>query len=130
MKKEVAIKRLVPALIIGPASWLGPYIIAVSLFLPILLQEIDAPNKINLLALFSTCGMIVAALSNMTAGYLSDRTYSKFGKRTPWLLGGEFFIHDCDDFSFLCTLCSLSFSYLDAGSSCSKLYCRTNGCLD
>ncbi|KXT62329.1 MFS transporter [Lactococcus sp. DD01] len=90
MKKEVAIKRLVPALIIGPASWLGPYIIAASLFLPILLQEIDAPNKINLLALFSTCGMIVAALSNMTAGYLSDRTYSKFGKRTPWLLGGSF----------------------------------------
>lgn len=90
MKKEVTIRRLVPALIIGPASWLGPYIVAASLFLPILLQEIDAPNKINLLALFSTCGMVVAALSNMIAGYLSDRTYSKFGKRTPWILGGSF----------------------------------------
>ncbi|HEL1596254.1 TPA: MFS transporter [Streptococcus suis] len=89
MNKEIPLKRLVPGLIIGPASWLGPYIVASSLFLPSLLQEIDGQNKIQLLALFSTCGMIVAAISNMVAGNLSDRTYSKFGKRTPWLIGGS-----------------------------------------
>ncbi|GAB2028080.1 MFS transporter [Lactovum odontotermitis] len=90
MKTVIPLKRLVPGLIIGPASWLGPYIVAVSLFLPAIIQQIDAPNKIKLVALFSTCGMIVAAISNMVAGYLSDRTYSKYGKRTPWIVGGAF----------------------------------------
>lgn len=88
--KTIPLKRLVPGLIIGPAAWLGPYIVAASLFLPTLIQKIDAGNKIELVALFSTCGMIVAAISNMVAGYFSDRTYSKYGQRTPWLLGGAF----------------------------------------
>lgn len=88
MSKTVSLKRLVPGLIIGPASWLGPYIAAVSLFLPTLIQYIDEENKIQLVALFSICAMVVAAVSNMVAGYLSDRTRSRFGKRTPWLVGG------------------------------------------
>lgn len=61
-----------------------------SLFLPALLQRLDAPHKIELVAFFSTCGMIVAALSNMVAGALSDKTKSRFGKRAPWIVGGAF----------------------------------------
>ncbi|MBF7104763.1 hypothetical protein I6H67_08190 [Pediococcus pentosaceus] len=69
MKKiSIPLTRLVPGLIIGPASWLGPYIVMNSLFLPSLIQKLDAPNKVSLVALFSTCGMIVAAISNMIAG--------------------------------------------------------------
>ncbi|MCM3781567.1 MFS transporter [Neobacillus mesonae] len=86
----IPLKRLVPGLIIGPASWLGPYIVASSLFLPALIQHLDADNKIALVALFSSVGMITAALSNMVAGYLSDRTKSRFGKRTPWVVSGAF----------------------------------------
>ena len=89
-KTVISIKRLVPGLIIGPASWLGPYIVMVSLFLPVLIQEIDSENKIQLLALFSTMGMLVAAISNMVAGALSDRTHSRFGRRAPWIVGGAF----------------------------------------
>lgn len=89
-KTTISLKRLVPGLIIGPASWLGPYIVINSLFLPALIQHLNAPNKIQLVALFSTCGMIVAAISNMVAGALSDKTHSKFGKRAPWLVGGAF----------------------------------------
>ncbi|MCX8671874.1 MFS transporter [Gilliamella sp. B2865] len=61
---------------------------ASSLFLPALIQQIDEVNKIHLLALFSACGMVVAAISNMLAGYLSDRTRSKFGNRSPWIVAG------------------------------------------
>lgn len=86
----IPLKRLVPGLIIGPASWLGPYIATSSLYLPALIQQLDADNKISLVALFSSVGMITAALSNMFAGYLSDRTKSRFGKRTPWLVSGAF----------------------------------------
>ncbi|MCC6097469.1 MULTISPECIES: MFS transporter [Limosilactobacillus] len=87
-KATVSIKRLVPGLIIGPASWLGPYIVMNSLFLPAMLQQLDPAKKVQLVALFSTMGMIVAAISNMIAGALSDRTKSRFGKRTPWIMGG------------------------------------------
>ncbi|MBV6738396.1 MFS transporter [Priestia megaterium] len=86
----ISLKRLVPGLIIGPASWLGPYIATSSLFLPALIQYLDADNKITLVALFSSVGMVTAAISNMIAGYLSDRTKSRFGKRTPWLVSGAF----------------------------------------
>ncbi|PFO06320.1 MFS transporter [Bacillus sp. AFS076308] len=86
----IPLKRLIPGLIIGPASWLGPYIACVSLFLPALIQHLDADNKIKLVALFSSVAMITAATSNMVAGYLSDRTKSRFGKRTPWLVSGAF----------------------------------------
>ena len=89
-KVIIPLKRLIPGLIIGPASWLGPYIVMNSLFLPALIQHFDAPHKVELVALFSTCGMIVAALSNMIAGALSDKTHSRFGKRAPWLMGGAF----------------------------------------
>ncbi len=86
----IPLKRLVPGLIIGPATWLGPYIATSSLFLPAMITHLDADNKIEIVALFSALGMIVAAISNMVAGYLSDRTRSRFGKRTPWLVSGAF----------------------------------------
>ena len=91
MKKiTISIKRLVPGLIIGPASWLRPYIVMASLFLPALIQQLDAANKIQLVALFSTMGMLVAAVSNMLAGALSDKTHSRFGRRAVWIVGGAF----------------------------------------
>lgn len=89
-KTTISIKRLVPGLIIGPVSWLGPYIVMVSLFLPALIQQLDADNKIQLVALFSTMGMLVAAVSNMAAGALSDKTHSRFGRRAVWIVGGAF----------------------------------------
>lgn len=89
-KTTIPLIRLVPGLIIGPASWLGPYIVMNSLFLPALIQHLDAQNKVGLVALFSTCGMVIAAISNMVAGALSDKTKSRFGKRTPWIIGGAF----------------------------------------
>ena len=88
MKITIPLTRLVPGLIIGPATWLGPYIAAASLFLPALIQQLDETNKITLLALFSSCGMVAATISNMLAGYVSDRTYSRFGSRTPWIIIG------------------------------------------
>lgn len=88
--RAIPLKRLVPGLIIGPASWLGPYIAAAGLFLPAMIQQLDAEHKIEIVALFATLAMIVAAVSNMVAGALSDRTRSRFGKRTPWLIGGAF----------------------------------------
>lgn len=86
----VPLRRLLPGLVLGPASWLGPYIAAVSLFLPAMIAMLDEEHKIELVATFATAAMIVAAVSNMIAGALSDRTRTKWGKRTPWILIGAF----------------------------------------
>lgn len=57
MKKvTIPLIRLIPGLIIGPGSWLGSYIVMNSLFLPALIQHLDAANKVSLVALFSTMG--------------------------------------------------------------------------
>lgn len=91
MKKvTISLKRLLPALVIGPASWLGPYVVMNSLFLPALIQKIDAADKVKLVSLFATVGIICAAIANMVAGALSDKTKSRFGKRAPWIVGGAF----------------------------------------
>ena len=87
-KVTIPLIRLLPALAIGPATWLGSYIVASSLFIPAMLQRLDSANKISLVALFSTCAMVLCAIANMIAGYLSDRTHSRFGARTPWIVGG------------------------------------------
>lgn len=90
-KVVISIKRLLPALIIGPASWLGPYIVMLGLFLPALLQKLDSENKVAMLAMFAATGSIISAISNMVAGALSDNTHSRFGKRAPWIVGGGLF---------------------------------------
>lgn len=84
----IPLRRLLPGLVIGPASWLGPYIASVSLFLPAMIAMLDEEHKIELVATFATAAMIVAAISNMVAGALSDRTRTRWGKRTPWLVIG------------------------------------------
>lgn len=102
-KVTIPLKRLLPALVIGPGSWLGPYIVMNSLFLPSLIQELDPANKVNTVALFATAGMIVAAISNMVAGALSDKTRSRFGKRAPWIVGGAA--------AFAASMAAASFAY-------------------
>lgn len=102
LKPEIPLGRLLPGLVIGPASWLGPYIASSSLFLPAMIQELDEAHKVEMVALFATLAMIVAAISNMVAGALSDRTRSRFGQRTPWILGGAF--------CFMLTLIAASFA--------------------
>ena len=89
-KRTVPLIRLLPGLVIGPASWLGPYIASSSLFLPAMIASLDEDNKISLVALFASAAMIVAAISNMAAGALSDRTRTRWGRRTPWILLGGF----------------------------------------
>lgn len=77
--KEIPLRRLVPGLIIGPATWLGPYIVASSLFLPAMLQQLDSAHKVQLVAMFSTLAMIVAAISNMVAGACQTRRSHALG---------------------------------------------------
>ena len=69
----------------------GAYISFVPLFqvlLPLKAAAIDPVGKTVLLSQVGLWGAIVAAIVNLAAGAISDRTTSRFGRRRPWLLVG------------------------------------------
>ncbi|WP_415856506.1 MFS transporter, partial [Sinomonas sp. G460-2] len=51
-------------------------------------QAFDASNKEGILALITGAGAAVALVANPLFGAFSDRTWSRFGRRRPWVLIG------------------------------------------
>lgn len=52
-------------------------------------RSLGEADKIANLAIITTIGGIVSVLAQPIAGALSDRTRSRFGKRTPWIVLGS-----------------------------------------
>ena len=81
-----------PSFIAGyTLAQIGAYISFVPLFqvlLPLKAAGIDPNHKTVLLSQVGLWGALVAALANLAAGAISDRTTLRFGRRRPWLLAG------------------------------------------
>lgn len=58
------------------------------ILVPLKAAAIDPANKAVTLAHIMFWGAIVAGMSNLFAGAISDRTTSRFGRRRPWLIAG------------------------------------------
>ena len=56
--------------------------------LPQRIKDLQAENPAAVLGLMTSVGSIVALVANILVGALSDRTRSRFGRRTPWLFWG------------------------------------------
>ncbi|MBS1908141.1 MAG: MFS transporter [Actinobacteria bacterium] len=56
--------------------------------LPLQVQGLDPENKAANLAIITGVGALAAMVVSPIAGLISDRTRSRFGRRTPWILGG------------------------------------------
>lgn len=82
-------KRLGPALFLGAATWIAPFVALNTVLIPALLSEIAPSQKVALLAVLSAAGAIVGLFANILFGALSDRTRSRFGKRAPWMIVGS-----------------------------------------
>jgi MFS family permease len=54
--------------------------------LPSQIATIDDGGKVGAYGLLASIGALAAAIGNPLFGSLSDRTRSRFGRRTPWLL--------------------------------------------
>lgn len=59
-----------------------------SILIPVQVQALTGSTDVGGLALASILGTIAAAIANPVFGRLSDRTRSRFGRRTPWIVGG------------------------------------------
>ncbi len=59
-----------------------------AVLLPNQLTGLDPANKVNDLALISSVSLVLALITQPIVGLLSDRTRSRFGRRTPWMFVG------------------------------------------
>ncbi|HJE45891.1 MFS transporter [Levilactobacillus namurensis] len=81
--------RTAIALGVGVVLWLGPYLALVGVLVPQQVAKINPGQKTEIIALMSTCAMIVSTIANIVEGALSDRTRSRWGRRTPWIVLGS-----------------------------------------
>lgn len=76
-------------LVLGVMLWLGPYLGLVGVLVPQAMARITPDHKAGAIALMSSCAMVVSTIANILEGALSDRTRSKHGRRTPWIVWGS-----------------------------------------
>jgi MFS family permease len=86
---ERAMPRRMPvALLIGTLGWNIPVSASTSVLLPVILADLAPHDKVRALALLTTIAAVTGLLANVIGGALSDLTRSRWGARTPWIVGG------------------------------------------
>src|SRR6478736_9736770 len=58
------------------------------ILLPNIVARLDEASKIGNLAIVATVAFLANVFAQPIAGALSDATRSRFGRRTPWMVGG------------------------------------------
>lgn len=80
-----------PFIAVLTLAYIGAFIAFVpllSLLMPLHAEAVAPEDKIGLLSLVSLWGAVTASITNLAAGWVSDRTRSRFGRRRPWILCG------------------------------------------
>ncbi|MDI2132747.1 MFS transporter [Yinghuangia seranimata] len=86
---ETAGYRLGPLYLTLPLANIALYMIWIgvgSFLIPFQVAQITGSNDTDALSTASTTGAVLATVGNPLFGLLSDRTRSRFGRRTPWIL--------------------------------------------
>ncbi len=81
--------RLAVAIILGNLLWLAPFVAGISVLVPARLEIIAPDQKVAAIATLSIAGSLVALVANIMFGAFSDRTRSRMGRRTPWMILGS-----------------------------------------
>ena len=80
--------RVGVGMLAGTVAWATPFTAATAVLLPARIAEIAPDDKVRLLAVLTAVAAVVALVANIVLGALSDRTCSRLGSRTPWIVGG------------------------------------------
>ena len=83
--RRLPVRRLGPVLLLGQLVWAVPGT-ASSTLLAALIGDVDAAHKVEVYTFFAAAGAITSALGTVLGGLLSDRTRSRLGRRSPWLV--------------------------------------------
>lgn len=68
--------------------WLAGLTVVSAVVLPQQLTNLGVQNPAGVLGAVNAFGTVSALVSNYVWGFLSDRTRSRFGRRSPWMLAG------------------------------------------
>lgn len=85
-RAEVPLSRLGPFLLLGQLAWALPGAASGTL-LAALLATAAPEHKVAVFTAYSVAGAVTSAIGTVLGGLLSDRTRSRLGRRSPWLLG-------------------------------------------
>lgn len=85
--KPAKIGRLLAFLLPATAGMIAVYQAVQQILIPAQVAAIDPAHKIGNLALLTTFVAITSMIGIPLGGALSDRTRSRFGRRTPWIVG-------------------------------------------
>ncbi|MBT1172737.1 MFS transporter [Bifidobacterium sp. MA2] len=72
----------------GTIGWYAPFFGISAILLPAKIEMIDPAQKVSLVASATTVTMVIAIFAGVIFGALSDMTRSRFGARSPWVVGG------------------------------------------
>lgn len=81
-------RRLLGGLLANGVALYAVYGAVPAVLLANLVAQIDPDGKSTALGVISAIGAVGAMLANPIAGALSDRTRSRYGRRTPWMAAG------------------------------------------
>ncbi len=78
------------AFLVFALLWMGGLAIVAAVLLPQYLKDVmgDPKAATGVYTVLSSVTALASLVSNLLFGNLSDRTRSRFGRRTPWILGG------------------------------------------
>ncbi|UOZ07107.1 hypothetical protein [Amycolatopsis sp. WQ 127309] len=82
----VRLGRLGPLLLLGQLAWAAPGAASGTL-LAALLAGVTPAHKVGVFTAYAVAGAVTSAAGTVLGGLLSDRTRSRLGRRSPWLLG-------------------------------------------
>ena len=85
---KLDITRLTIAFTLSAVLCAIPWMALGTIVVPEMLDRIDPAGRETMFAAINAVGAIVALISNVLFGALSDLTRTKFGRRTPWIVAG------------------------------------------
>jgi len=81
-----ALRRILWCLLPATTAAFAMFNGVAQILIPAQVQHIDPAAKVANLALLATSSTVTALIGLFVGGALSDRTYSRWGRRTPWLV--------------------------------------------
>lgn len=88
VQSRVGMARVGVGLLLGTVAFIAPFSAGGAVLLPARLAALYPGEKIQLLAVLTGVSALVALISSVIFGLLSDSTRTRFGARTPWIVGG------------------------------------------
>ncbi|WP_022891007.1 MFS transporter [Agromyces subbeticus] len=81
-------RALLPGILATALTLFATYGGLIAILLPTQIALLDEQNKVANLAIVSTVSFVFTLFAQPIVGAFSDRTRSRFGRRTPWMVGG------------------------------------------